>query len=66
MLAADFPSPGAYFGALFVNNLNGNSGEARVAFSDLNEDLWSAGIDVTYRATPSLTALRPTSPRPRW
>jgi outer membrane receptor protein involved in Fe transport len=40
---------------LFINNLNGNSGTANVAFSDLNEDLWSGGIDVSYHATPDLT-----------
>lgn len=40
----------------FVNNLNGNSGTANVTFSDLNEDLWSGGIDISYRVTPDLTA----------
>lgn len=44
------------FGALYVNRLNGNAGEASVAFSDLNEDLWSGGIDVTYEVMPSLKA----------
>jgi outer membrane receptor protein involved in Fe transport len=44
------------FGSLFVNNLNGNSGTANVSFSDLNEDLWSAGLDVSYRITPLFTA----------
>lgn len=47
-------SPADPFGNLFVNRLNGNSGEARVTFSDLNEDLYSGGVDVTYRLTPDL------------
>ena len=44
------------FGDRFVNNLNGNSGEAQVTFSDLNENLWSGGIDMSYHVTPELTA----------
>ena len=44
------------YGALFVNRLNGNNGEASVTFSDLNEDLWSAGVDLTAVIVPSLTA----------
>jgi outer membrane receptor protein involved in Fe transport len=44
------------YGDLFVNRLNGNAGEASVTFSDLNEDLWSAGLDVAYTLTPSITA----------
>ncbi|MBW8753860.1 MAG: TonB-dependent receptor [Sphingomonadales bacterium] len=44
------------FGQLFINRLNGNAGEASVTFSDLNENLWSGGIDVTYRFTPEITA----------
>jgi outer membrane receptor protein involved in Fe transport len=44
------------FGNLFVNNLNGNSGSANVTFSDLNEKLWSGGIDISYQATPDITA----------
>jgi outer membrane receptor protein involved in Fe transport len=47
-------APSDPFGNLFVNRLNGNSGEARVTFSDLNEDLYSGGVDVTYRLTPDL------------
>ncbi len=42
-------------GNLFVNNLDGNAGQATVSFSDLNEDLWSGGIDVAYKFSPSLT-----------
>ncbi len=35
-------------GGYFINRLdNGNTGYAEIAFSDLDEDLWSAGVDVT-------------------
>ena len=35
-------------GAYFVNRLdNGQTGFAEIAFSDLDEDLWSAGVDVS-------------------
>ncbi len=44
------------YGDLFVNRLNGNQGDASVTFSDLNEDLWSGGIDVSYQVTPKVTA----------
>lgn len=41
------------FGALFVNRLNnGARGNAKVTFSDLNEDLLSASADLTYVITP--------------
>jgi len=37
------------YGAYFVNRLNnGNSGDAEISYSDLNEDLWSGGADLTY------------------
>jgi outer membrane receptor protein involved in Fe transport len=37
-------------GDLFVNNLNnGNPGSASITFSDLNENLWSSGVDIGYR-----------------
>lgn len=40
---------------LFVNRLNGNTGQtATISYSDLNEDLWSAGADVTWRPLPAL------------
>ncbi len=42
------------YGSLFVNRLNGNNGEASVTFSDLNEDLWSGGADISYRFSPAL------------
>jgi outer membrane receptor protein involved in Fe transport len=45
------------YGAYFVNRLNnGNGGNATVSYSDLNEDLWSGGVDVSYRFTPELRA----------
>ncbi|HET7817164.1 MAG TPA: TonB-dependent receptor [Sphingomicrobium sp.] len=41
------------FGAIFINRLNnGNGGDATVSFSDLNEDLYSGGADLTYRFAP--------------
>ncbi len=44
------------FGQLFVNRLNnGQNGSASVAFSDLNEDLWSGGADLSYRLVPAVT-----------
>jgi len=49
-------TPSDPFGQLFVNNLNGNSGTANVTFSDLNERLWSGGVDVSYKVTPEFTA----------
>ncbi|HEX2812732.1 MAG TPA: TonB-dependent receptor [Sphingopyxis sp.] len=45
------------YGAYFVNRLNGgNGGNATVSYSDLNEDLWSGGVDVSYRFIPALRA----------
>ncbi len=44
------------FGAHFVNRLNnGNGGDATISFSDLNEDLWSAGADLSYLVTPDIS-----------
>lgn len=38
------------YGSYFINRLdNGQSGFAQASFSDLKENLWSAGIDVTGR-----------------
>ncbi|WP_120716438.1 TonB-dependent receptor domain-containing protein [Tsuneonella amylolytica] len=43
------------FGAFFVNRLNnGNGGNGGITFSDLNEDLWAGGADVTWRVMPPL------------
>ena len=43
-------------GDKFVNDLGGNRGDATIAFSDLNEDLWSGGIDLSYEIAPRVTA----------
>ncbi|EXS70353.1 TonB-dependent receptor domain-containing protein [Sphingobium sp. Ant17] len=45
-------------GDRFVNALNRQRGDASVTFSDLNEDLWFAGVDLSYKIAPgfSLTA----------
>jgi outer membrane receptor protein involved in Fe transport len=49
-------SPADPFGEIFVNRLqNGNGGDAGIAFSDLTEDLWSGGVDVSYLIVPDLT-----------
>jgi TonB-dependent receptor len=43
------------YGAYFLNRLdNGQTGYAEIAFSDLEEDLWSAGIDLTAQVLPRL------------
>jgi TonB-dependent receptor len=38
----------------FVNDLGGNRGEASIAFSDLNEDLYSGGADLSYEVTSDI------------
>ncbi|MFZ1742999.1 MAG: TonB-dependent receptor, partial [Pontixanthobacter sp.] len=44
------------FGAYFVNRLNnGNGGDAGITFSNLSEDLYSAGADLSYRLLPSVS-----------
>lgn len=48
-------SPADPFGQYFVNRLNnGNGGDGGVTFSELNEDLWSGGIDVGYDVTNAI------------
>ncbi|WP_034159413.1 TonB-dependent receptor domain-containing protein [Sphingomonas sp. ERG5] len=44
-------------GNKFVNDLGGNNleGVATVSFSDLNENLYSAGADLSYRVAPGIT-----------
>ncbi|BAV64170.1 TonB-dependent receptor domain-containing protein [Sphingobium cloacae] len=42
-------------GNRFVNALNRQRGDASITFSDLNEDLWSAGADLSYKVSPALT-----------
>jgi len=45
------------YGAYFLNRLdNGQTGYAKVAFSDLDEDLLSAGLDLTKEFTPRIKA----------
>jgi len=44
------------FGDFYVNSLDLNTGTAEAKFSDLNEDLYSFGIDVGYEILPG-TAL---------
>ncbi|MEZ5737488.1 MAG: TonB-dependent receptor, partial [Novosphingobium sp.] len=45
------------YGDYFINRLdNGQRGDARISYSDLNEDLWSAGVDLSYRVSPSISA----------
>lgn len=45
------------FGNQFINLLNnGQRGSAEVSFSDLNEDLLSAGIDLSYKFSGDLSA----------
>ncbi|MBU0823154.1 MAG: TonB-dependent receptor, partial [Alphaproteobacteria bacterium] len=43
-------------GDKFVNDLGGNRGDATIAFSDLNENLWSGGVDLSYELAPQITA----------
>jgi outer membrane receptor protein involved in Fe transport len=50
-------NPADPFGQIFINPLNnGQRGEGTVAFSNLNEDLWFGGADVSYRLTDRLNA----------
>ena len=43
------------YGAYFVNRLNANAGDATVSYSSLNENLWSAGADFTWKLDPNLS-----------
>lgn len=49
-------NPGSVLGDKFVNVLDQERGFAKVAFSDLKEELWYGGIDLSYPLTPSLRA----------
>jgi TonB-dependent receptor len=43
-------------GDYYVNRLNnGNGGDASATFSDLNEDLWAASGDLSYKLDPNLS-----------
>jgi len=37
------------YGAHFVNRLDGNRGNAEIVYSDLSEDIWSFGADISYK-----------------
>ncbi|CAN5237079.1 TonB-dependent receptor [soil metagenome] len=43
------------FGSFFINRLNNNTGKALIRYSDLNEDLYSAGGDVTFKPIEELS-----------
>ena len=44
------------YGQYFVNRLNnGNNGDARISFSELDERLWSGGLDASYKFSPDLS-----------
>lgn len=44
-------------GEFFINRLNnGQTGSASVSFSDLNENLWAASLDLSWLVTTRLTA----------
>ena len=43
------------YGQYFINRLNNQQGSARVSYSDLNEDLISGGLDLSYKLTPDIT-----------
>lgn len=43
-------------GAFFINRLNGQVGTANFTFSDLNENLLSGGIDISYPLLPTVRA----------
>jgi outer membrane receptor protein involved in Fe transport len=43
------------YGAYFVNRLNnGNGGDATISYSSLDENLWSAGADLSYNPVEGL------------
>ncbi|CAN5285620.1 TonB-dependent receptor [soil metagenome] len=50
--------PNDPYGAYFINTLGANQrgGSASVSYSDLNENLWSGGLDLSYKVTPDISA----------
>ena len=48
--------PNDPYGQLFINRLDEQRGSASVAFSNLRENLYYGGVDVSYRAADWLTA----------
>lgn len=49
-------SPADPLGDRFINRLNRAAGSASIAFSDLEEDLWAGGADVSYEFLPGFVA----------
>ena len=49
-------NPSDPLGALFINRLDEQQGSASVAFSELEEDLFYAGVDLSYRFADWLSA----------
>jgi len=48
-------APNDPYGTYFINLLNnGQRGDGSISYSDLNENLWSGGVDLTYEITPSI------------
>lgn len=44
------------YGPYYANRLNnGNGGDASVTFSDLNENLWSGGADLSWKVQPTFS-----------
>jgi TonB-dependent receptor len=39
----------------YLNRLNAGLGSADASYSDLNEDLWSGGVDFSYKFSPDVT-----------
>lgn len=52
----NFPTSTDPLGDRFINRLSGQIGTANFTFSDLNEDLYSGGIDLTYPILPTVRA----------
>jgi outer membrane receptor protein involved in Fe transport len=48
-------APADPFGPYFINRLNRSTGNASIAFSDLDEDLWSGGVDLVVDITDGVT-----------
>jgi outer membrane receptor protein involved in Fe transport len=45
------------YGQYYINRLNnGQRGNATVSYSTLDEDLWSGGLDLSWKALPTVTA----------
>jgi outer membrane receptor protein involved in Fe transport len=48
-------NPSDPYGSFFINRLNnGQSGSAEIAFSNLNENLWSGGADLSYQLSDAI------------